>query len=175
MAHVLSGLYSLDGKDLWDAFNIGIESGTEAFLQFPEVKDRVTEDWADENGIDIDLATPFYVKSRDIAVNFFIVTDSETNFWTNWLAFKALLLSSGLHLFHIDRFGRSFGVVYKSASNISLSNKTFADGGKIKFTVTFTELNPAYVNEYARLIDSLDNNLTDSDSNYFQIIETKTN
>lgn len=170
--HVLSGIYSLDGQDLWDVFSIGVESGTDGFIQFPELKDRLTEDWQDENGIDVDVDTPSYVKSRDITINFFSITKTEDEFWQKWDAFKELLISSGLHLFYVKRFKRSFGVLYKSSPSIDVTNKTFLQGGKVKFSITLTELNPALTTKYFKMIDSQQNHIVDDQNNFFQIVET---
>jgi hypothetical protein len=142
-----SGYWYLDGMDVWTNFAIGIKEGTAGFLQHPERKESITHNWPDQNGLDIDLSKIFF-KERDIILQCWLFTETETEFWTKRNAFIQQLSKPGLRRFTVTAHGgRSYYVVYKSCSAYrQIPSKTLRnvpDNMIVhEFNITLTEPSP---------------------------------
>jgi hypothetical protein len=142
-----TGYWYLDSMDVWSNFAIGIKDGTAGFLQTPEKKDSITHDWPDQHGIDVDLSKIFF-KSRDIVLQCWLITETETEFWNKRNAFIQQLAKPGVRRFSISAHGgRSYYVFYKSCSAYrQVPSKTLkgiaANMIVHEFAITLTEPSP---------------------------------
>lgn len=110
-----SGLWLLDGIDIWDAFAIGIESGLAQFLPLPERKESITHDWPDQNGLDIDVSKHYY-KERTVTLTCWLICE-ESEFWAKRNAFIAQLSKPGQRRLTVSAHGgRSYFIIYKNTS-----------------------------------------------------------
>lgn len=143
----LSGRYFIDGMDIWSAFNLFVESGSDGFLNYPSRKDGISHDWLDSDGIDVDVSNNFF-GPRDITLNFAMLIASESDFWSKYENFISALKQPGMRRIQLAQFvGKSYQVYYKSCQAYHRFTKLedADEDHKIgtKFSITFTETNPA--------------------------------
>jgi hypothetical protein len=112
-----TGLYYIDGKDLWTIFGVFVEAGSDDLLKYPAKKDSIEHDWMDADGIDVDL-TRVYLSEREINLKMAIYATSEDDFWNKYNGFIAQMTQPELRRLQIKEFGmRSFFVYYKECTN----------------------------------------------------------
>jgi hypothetical protein len=145
----LSGYYFIDGKDLWTAYSVFVESGSDDFLKYPAKKESITHDWMDTNGIDVDLSRQFF-DAREITLRCAIVVTSTSEFWQKYNGLIADLTQPGTRRFSIGEFGsRSYYLHYKECNSFDRFTRV-KDGttNKIamKFTLVLVEPNPTLDN-----------------------------
>lgn len=140
-----AGKYFIDSKDFWTIFNVVVESGSDDFLKYPSRKESITRDWADANGLDVDVSSVFF-NARDISLRCAIITDDPDNFWEKHLAFIAQWALPGMHRIQVGEFGlRSYFCIYKDTSDFKrYTSVREGEPFKVacKFTINFTELEP---------------------------------
>lgn len=150
----LSGYYQMDGKDLWAAYNLFVESGSDDFLKYPARKESITHDWQDSNGIDIDTSR-VYVGPRDVTLRCAIIVDSEDMFWQKYTGLIADLTQPGQRRISKAEFGsRSFYCIYKDCGSFDRFTR-LRDVDKVacKFTLVLTEPNPQLPNDNIFIVD----------------------
>ncbi len=104
----LSGRYYIDGADIWIAYNLFVESGSDGFLNYASKKDGITHDWKDAGGIDVDL-TKVFLGPRDITLNCAILSISQDDFWNKYMLFINTMTQPGFRRIQVAEFGqRSF-------------------------------------------------------------------
>lgn len=112
----------INGKNLQNVFRLIIQTGTAELLEYPERKDSLTNDWADENGKSYDLETPkFHDKEVTLKCCFFV--DDDTQFWTAYNAFFAELQKKGYQQLFIYDHSKIYEVFYKKTSNFKKATK----------------------------------------------------
>lgn len=112
----LSGLYYLDGIDMWKAWNLIIQIGSADFLKYPAKKPSITHDWPDQHGLDVDLSK-VYLQARSGTLQCVIATDTEGEFFRKHDDFLARLIQPGTRRLTIAAHGgRSYKVYYKECS-----------------------------------------------------------
>lgn len=76
--------------------NIGvvIMTGTEELLAFPERKEVMENDWAEENGGDYDLSSPKF-KDKEVTLKMAILADDNVQFWQYYNTLFAELKKRG--------------------------------------------------------------------------------
>jgi hypothetical protein len=153
--HPAEGKYYIDGIDLWKAFGIFLESGTDDFLKFPAKKDGISHDWEDANGVDYDLSRVFF-KDRTISLNAAIVADSKDAFWQQYNSFLAQIAQPGTHRLTIDELDNSFYIFYKECTSFTRFTRIKTPtGDKVgcKFIINVVEPAPAINNEDVYIVD----------------------
>jgi hypothetical protein len=142
----LSDAYTINGDSLYDTYGIWIESGTDNFITLPESKDRLTEDWADEDGLDFDTTETIKFKSRDITLNCAIKASDMTDFLTKWNSFIALIRTANTFSLFVKRYGITYNLLYKNSTDFkNYTNIPRNDGILAKFQLIVTEPNPATI------------------------------
>jgi hypothetical protein len=145
-----TGLYYMDGMDLWTSFNIIIEKGTTEFLRKAPKKEGITHDWPDAHGIDTDVSQIF-LAAREGTLNLAIIVDSEADFWVKHDLFFNTLLKPGLRRLEITAHqSKSYFIHYKSTGQYTqvqaLTGKDEALFGpnkvSAKFSITVVEPMP---------------------------------
>lgn len=157
MSQTLSGRYYIDGMDLWTVFSIIVEDGSSGFLQYAPKKESITHDWQDSHGLDVDLSQYFF-EARDIPLRCAILADGEEDFWTKYQAFIQLLMQPGTRRITVGEFGeRSFNVFYRECNGwdrfTRIKDKLVGERVACKFTIIFTENEPAVNNDHVFIID----------------------
>lgn len=149
--------YFIDGIDLWNAFSLFIESGTDGFLQYAPKKDSITHDWGDANGEDVDLSRIF-LSGRDVTLNCAIVVETASaadDFFDRYEKLLNLLVQPGRRRFSAARLGdRSYYVFYKSTSNWKMYTPITGAPSQVacKFTLTLREPEPALNSQNVYLV-----------------------
>lgn len=152
----LSGKYQFDGKDLWVAYSVFVESGSDDFLKYAAKKESITHDWMDSNGIDVDTSRVF-VGPRDITLRCAIIVATEAEFWQKYTGFIADLTQPGSRRITVVEFGsRSFYCIYKDCGSFDRFTR-LRDGTTTKiackFSLTLTETNPNLPNDNIFIVD----------------------
>lgn len=154
MSNSAANKYLIDGIDIWNTFGIGIEKGSDDFLKIPARKESTTHDWADENGIDVDLTRTFF-KHREgqlkmfmlLKEEFMTIPEIEATFWSVYNGFINLLSKPGTRRLEIIELSRQFFVYYKD--NNVYERFTRIKGTNViatKFTITVVETRPSINN-----------------------------
>jgi hypothetical protein len=150
----LSNRHFIDGIDLWIAFGVFVESGSDDFLKWPGAKQGISHDWQDSNGVDVDLSRRF-LDQRTVQLKCAIIADSEIDFWLKHQRFIAALVQPGKRRFEIAQFtGKSFYVYYKETGNFSRFTRIKgADKVACKFSITIVENEPQIDNDNVFIVD----------------------
>lgn len=121
----MNGLVFIDGIDV---AQYGIESvnGYASLLAYPEMREPISEEWAEYDGIEVDLSDP-KLKEREVELSFSVksIEDAER------VAY--VLSQAGYRLFYIPLFDRSWNLRY-----VSQGTPTMYNNGAI-FTVKFAD------------------------------------
>jgi len=154
----MEGRYILNGKDMWLLFGVVIGSGSGSFLVYPERKDSLTNDYMDQDGIQIDLLDPKY-KSREFNLFCQLIANGRDDFWTKYNGLFTEISSAGTHVIYIADLGKTFHCYYKRQEN--LSKLTPLDSGQVgvTFNLVFGETTPTENMEAVYLVDDQDNYL----------------
>jgi hypothetical protein len=150
----LSGLYQIDGMDLWDTFGIGVESGSDDFLKIPERKDSITHDWLDEDGLEVDLSRTFF-KARDVVLKCWATADTKESFFTRYYQLITVFRKPGLRRLSVARHQKDYFVFYKDNNAMQSFNFTVLSSGKVftKFSLTVNETKPSFQAVQTFLVD----------------------
>jgi hypothetical protein len=142
--------YTLGGIDL-ESIGVYVESGSDDFLKLPDLKDPYKYDWAERNGIEVDLSDPKF-KEKEITLNMAIIGTSEADFWSNYNSFLNLIKSPGTKRLFCGELKRSFFVYYSKMNSFNrLSPIVGQDKIGAKYVVTFIEPIPSMLNPFAFL------------------------
>ncbi len=128
----------MDGKDLWTAYNVFVESGADGFLRAPERKPGITRDWGDSNGVDEDT-TRVFLKDREIPLECAIIVETEVEFWLKYNGFLADLVQPGQRRWEVGVYkNQSFFVTYLKMDSMKIFTKWKNTGliaGKFQLTL----------------------------------------
>lgn len=152
----LFGQYFIDGIDLFQAYSLFIEGGTDGFLQYAPKKDSITHDWADSDGEDVDLSRIF-LSGRDISLQCAIYVDSATaqdDFMNLYEMLLNQLKLPGKRRFTATRLGdRSYYVYYKSCQNFKMYTPLLGTTKvACKFTLNLREPEPVIKNKHVYIV-----------------------
>jgi len=116
--------YLLDGLDLASEYGIYIEKAI-GFWDLPKRKGVTEYSWDDEDGVQVFTdEDDIYFDARDVKLKCFIRASSETDFRTKLRAFRAVLISPGLHTLKFPYGGSMvYNVYFREKSAFSLLTK----------------------------------------------------
>lgn len=113
----LTGLWRIDGIDLWSTYGIAISAASAEFLKYPPKKESITHDWGDSNGIDVDLQR-IYLGAREGVITFFIFANTSQEYFDRHDAFINLWLKPGTRRLELaSHNNRSYFIYYKETNN----------------------------------------------------------
>jgi len=144
----------MDGKDLWTAYNVFVEAGSDDFLKYAAKKESITHDWMDSNGLDVDLSR-YFLQSRQIALRCAIIAESTDEFFQKYHGFIADLIQPGPRRITIAEFGeRSYYVYYRDCTLFDRFTR-LKDVDKIacKFTLNLIETEPQVDSSLIYIVD----------------------
>lgn len=132
--------YFFNAYDIKRYFNTEILNATSEYMQLPERKKSVTNNFEDENGQDIDLVAP---KFDARVFNFNCVTKGETIpiFKEKYFALFNLLKIDGRYSVYNDFLDMTLFLFFVKQTNVSNMYKT-AEGFAMTHTLVFGETNP---------------------------------
>lgn len=154
--------YKLNNKDFKAVFGIDVSIGSGSFLAFPKRKDSLSKNWAEVNGLDIDLDEPFF-EAREFKLNCCLnivnlgnPQAATTDFWNKYNGLFTELSGMGTHQLYIDDLGKTFYVYYKEQGNISKITPISSGKIAVTFDLIFAEVSPTANISAVYLVDEQD-------------------
>jgi len=113
------GRISIDGRDGWDDFGILVlKSGFDDWLKFPDMKERFSHDWKDEDGTEFDTEQA-YIKEQNVSLRFVFIADSKEQFWKNYEELQGVLTQPGIRTIYFSEMETKFDVLYTKCDKVS--------------------------------------------------------
>lgn len=136
------GSCKIDGTDL-ATLGIFIErGGSDDFLSFPDRRTPDFNDWAEHDGLDVDLSDCIFDAKR-VKVNYVIIAENETTFKNNLNAFETLHFAPGMRQIFVREFNRTFSLRFVGFPDYKHKGGLFNPRKKIgKITVEYSMDNP---------------------------------
>lgn len=137
----MTGFYKLNGSDIYTSFGMIISEGSNPILQQRKVKDRFTNDWPEENGLEYDLTAAPKFHDRVFRIQAAIVASSESDFNTKYNAlFTALNVAGTVSLESLE-LSRTVHVMYSDMPSIDrLTRIKMASKIVVKFELELKEV-----------------------------------
>lgn len=156
-----SGLYNMDGLDLFDTYGYVVETGSDGLMEDAGLKDPPSYNWEDQNGVEYFLDERF---SNDKTVTFtgHIVAATKLEYWRKYIALLEALKAPGERTIFSHELEQSFQTFFKKTENTKrftrlqgypdlvavkmdlvfqiISNEFVEPGGKLNQTITFPSL-----------------------------------
>lgn len=126
----MTGQCYIDGRDIYSDFGVIItDGGYDDFFKLPGMVEPDKNDWAEHDGIEVDLSTPL-LQSREISVSFASISSVQ------WQLFIEFLTMPGIRTVSIPYLGRTWTLRYDSMTELGMYN------GADLFAIKFIEDNP---------------------------------
>lgn len=126
----LTGWYKLASQDVYTAFRMVIQEGSNPILQFRKPKPRFTNNWKEEDGLEYDLTeTPKY-EDRTFRIKALIIADSEADFNSRYNALYAALNVAGTITLESLELSKTVRVIYGDMPSIERLTR-IKHGGKV--------------------------------------------
>ncbi|MDV4078133.1 hypothetical protein CMT44_04105 [Elizabethkingia anophelis] len=133
----MNSLDALNGNNLLNDYNMVIQTGTEDFLLFPERKETLENDWAEENGSDYDLSLVKF-KDKEVTLSCAIKAPDEGDFWPYYQAFFSEITKPGWQSLYIADQSQTYDVFYKKTANAKLPLKRLKNVEMVFFKFQIT-------------------------------------
>ena len=111
-----SGLYNLEGLDVWTGYSYAVGSGSDDLLQLYKSKEVYSFDWKGQNGRQYDLTKRFF-EDKIVTISGHIVVKTKEEFWEKYLSLWNLLRSPGSKLLYSHELEQTFSVFYLDSPN----------------------------------------------------------
>lgn len=147
--------YSLNGKNLYNVFGLMVNSGSDTFLRYPKRKDSLSNNWLDENGLDIDLEAPRF-ESREFTLKCTLEATGRADFWNKYNGLFTELGGTGTHTLYVPDLDKTYTLFYKEQNNLSKLTNLANNVVYVSFDLVFGETNPTENIEPVYLVDSDD-------------------
>lgn len=140
----MTGEVTIDTIDIWTTYGAFLLKGSYDGLMKPaKRKASLTNNWADQNGLDIDLSAPKY-EAKEADLNFIISAANETEWWTRYNAFFTLLKGAGERSLFVHELEKTFLVYYiDTVSYSQLTKIKSVNQVAAQFTIKLGIANPA--------------------------------
>ncbi len=126
----MTGQCYIDGRDIYSDFGgIITDGGYDDLFKLPGMIEPDKNDWAEEDGVEVDLSAPM-LQPREIVISFASISIVQ------WRLFVEFLTNVGYREVSIPYLGRTWTLRYDTMTELGLNNE--AD----LFTVKFIEDNP---------------------------------
>ncbi|MBN2747476.1 MAG: hypothetical protein JXR34_12180 [Bacteroidales bacterium] len=131
------GAVIIDGTDISTMGMFIVKGGDNGFLVFPERKEPLTNDWFEEDGLDVDLSEVFF-EAKKLSVKFYLTAADATTFKARLTSFATLLFQPGYRQIYVREFDKTFSLRFKEISDYKHSGGLAKSGKKSGFvTVEF--------------------------------------
>lgn len=112
--------YLIDDVDILSQYGVFIVDGSfERLFSYPPLKEPEFNDWAEEDGIEVDLSSP-KLSAREIDVNFGVCGNGNVQ------AFIEMLVSQNKHTLSFPELGCEFELRLKGSKEYTGINNTFS-------------------------------------------------
>lgn len=120
----------LNNRNLYADFGLIIQTNTAELLHFPERKETLTNDWAEENGKEYDLDLPKF-HDKEVTLKCLFIAPNEAQFWQGYNAFFSEWQKSGWQQLYIDDHAKTYQCFYKKTENFQKLTKRIKNVTKI--------------------------------------------
>lgn len=141
----MTGEVTIDTIDIWTTYGTFLLHGSyDGLMRPPKRKVSLSNNWPEQNGIEIDLTVPKY-ESKEAELSFILSASSEAEWWTRYNAFFTLLKLSGERSLFVKELNKTFLVYYIEVTSYEQIT-TIKSVSKVvsRFTVKFGIANPAF-------------------------------
>ncbi len=109
-------MLTIDGKNIntWGA--VLLQGSYNKLAQYPPLKKVDSNDWAEYDGLEVDLESPKLDK-KDVSLSFYFKSNSD------FVAFKSYLMSKSIRVWNFTELGKAYKLRFKGFENF----KTFQD------------------------------------------------
>ena len=154
---MLSGLYIIDGVDIWDTDKAAILKGSyNSLLAYPERRTPDFDDWFEEDYIDVDYSSLHY-EASDVTIRVGIYGDSKADLLNKAQLFKNFLNKAGNRKFEISGINTIIELRYKGGGNATASKLLSGNQFYLEQDLLFSNDNPTQLLESNLLYsDALD-------------------
>ena len=162
----------IDGIDL-ATYGAFIErGGSDDFLSFPDRRKPDTNDWAEEDGLDVDL-TDCYFDAKKVRVKYVIIGSNETTFQQHLNSVATLHQQPGLRSVFVREYNRTFQLRFVGFPDYKHKGGLFKPGQKTgKLTAEYMMDDPLQIFTEALLTPiSTRDYLTQIKVNHFDLSE----
>ena len=137
--NTMDGYLEINGLDAYKTWGVSLESGAIAeLLSAPDVKEYVTNDCPNEDGIRVSFVDGLRYKKRDVQLNICITSKGEEDYLDKYRRFLDTL-KSGVTEWRLTADADTYyRFVYEKMSNFSQLHFKIA-----KFVLNMVEPNPA--------------------------------
>ena len=122
---------TIDGKNIKTKWGLDpvMDGYLSELMKFPDAKDRISNDWSDQDGLDV-LLSATKLKAREITINFFCDT------YANYVSFMKYLVAHPNVTLIDDTTTESYILEYMACSSFNRHREYNT------FAIKFREANP---------------------------------
>lgn len=111
-----NGTLTIDGEDIFEKYGVVVsDGGLASLVQWPQLKAVESNDWFEEDGLEVDLSAP-RLASRDVEIPLSLVRGNDI------LGFLAMLGSKTFHEVYSPDLGITYRLRYVSCGSVSTVN-----------------------------------------------------
>ena len=140
----MAGDVTIDTIDIWTTYGAFLLKGSYDSLMRPaKRKASLSNNWSEENGLEIDLTAPKF-EAKDADLSFILSASTETEWWTRYNAFFALLKTAGERSLFVTELNKTFLIYYQEVTSYEQLT-VIRNVSKVasRFTIRFGIANPA--------------------------------
>src|ERR1035437_8452547 len=141
----MTGEVIIDTIDIWTTYGAFMLKGSyDSFMKPAKRKVSLSNNWPEQNGLDIDLTDPKY-EAKEVEPSFILSASSETEWWTRYNAFFALLKLAGERSFYVRELNKTFLIYYiETPTYVQLTKIKSVNQVVAQFTIKFGIANPDF-------------------------------
>lgn len=117
---------TLNTFSLKETYGLIIQTGTAKFLEYPERKEPLQNDWLDQNGVEYHLDHVFF-RDKEVTLQCAFMAPNDTVFWNNYNAFFTEISKPGYQKLYIIDHAKSYDIFYKKTANFEKLRKRLKD------------------------------------------------
>ena len=108
------GRWLMNGVDISDTYGVYLKKGAyDALMNYPSMKEYMTEDVREENGERILFSMP-RTGAMDVTIPVYLVADSRSEWFTRYEGFLRFLVNAGIMTLHLNMHNRNYRMIYQS-------------------------------------------------------------
>ena len=141
----MTGDVTIDTIDIWTTYGAFLLKGSYDSLMRPaKRKASLSNNWPEENGLEIDLTVPKF-EAKDADLSFILSASNETEWWTRYNAFFALLKTAGERSLYVAELNKTVMIYYQEVTSYEQLT-VIKNVSKVaaRFTIRFGIANPAF-------------------------------
>lgn len=153
--------YTINGKWLKSLFGItvykdsGVRESSDSFMAWPDRKESLTVERQDEDGLQVDLASPKFA-SREFVLKCALNANNRADYFNKYNGFRTEVFAADTHELYVADQDQLYYVYYKKQANFKTLSNINNDGVWATFDVIFGERNPSENMQSVYLVDDQD-------------------